>query len=671
MVTGSLKLRWVEDKGCKVKGVGAILVFENFILRDVALEGYGVRFNKGCSRVLDAQESLVCLVLPFGKVFRVDFLSSSGPFRCFVASPSSVLWKWHRRLSHLSFDLHAKLSSLDLIRGLPKLKNERDRVCHPCRHGKMVAAFHIPAVNQVMTARPGELLRMDTVRPSRVQSVGGKWYVLVIVDDFSPLCNDNGLESKNDHFKAFCHSQGLEHQFSSPYVPQQNGVVEHKNRTPVEMARMMLDEHRTPRKFEAKAMNTACYVSNPVLNKTSYELRFGWQPKVSHLWVFGCRCFVLKQGNLDKFKPCSSDGVFLGYATHSRAYRIWLLDSGKIVETCDDEIGTTIFEDDEEDVGVFGNTAPAAAPEPAASLLEDDEGAPAPSPSTTWEQPPLDTPVHASRLVEDVGEVTTKPQLSRMVQRDHPSRNIIGGMNERVTRSRSTSIASFAHSAFVASFEPHDVGHALSDPNWVNAMHEKLENFERFRVWVLDEPPPHCNPIGTKWVFKNKQGEDGVVVRNKARLVAQGFCQKQGIDYEETIALEEVYVRQPPSFELPKFSNRVFKLQKALYGLKQAPRAWYERLRKFLVDQGFQMGSVDKTVVLLRHGKDLLIVQIYVDDIIFGRSSHALCSKFSEQMSREFQMSIMGELQLFLGLQIRQTPQGTFVHQSKYTRDLL
>ncbi|WVZ98041.1 hypothetical protein U9M48_043524 [Paspalum notatum var. saurae] len=294
-----------------------------------------------------------------------------------------------------------------------------------------------------------------------------------------------------------------------------------------------------------------------------------------------------------------------------------------------------------------------------------------------------------------------------MVQRDHPSRNIIGGLNERVTRSRSTSLAHIAHSAFVASFKPHDVGHALSDSNWVNAMHEELENFERNQVWVLVEPPPHCSPIGTKWVFKNKQGEDGVVVRNKARLVAQGFCQKEGIDYEETFApvarleairillafaasegfklfqmdvksaflngfiKEEVYVRQPPGFEHPKFPNRVFKLQKALYGLKQAPRAWYERLRKLVVGQGFQMGSVDKTLFLLKHGKDFLIVHIYVDDIIFRGSSHALCSKFSEQMSREFEISMMGELYFFLGLQIRQTPQGTFVHQSKYTRDLL
>ncbi|WVZ52981.1 hypothetical protein U9M48_003976 [Paspalum notatum var. saurae] len=233
-------------------------------------------------------------------------------------------------------------------------------------------------------------------------------------------------------------------------------------------------------------------------------------------------------------------------------------------------------------------------------------------------------------------------------------------------------------------------------------MHEELENFERNHVWDLVEPPPNCRPIGTKWVFKNKQGENGMVVRNKARLVAQGFCQKEGIDYEETFAPvarleairilltfaapkgfklqqmdvksaflngfieEEVYVRQPSGFESARFPNQVYKVRKALYGLKQAPRAWYTRLKSFLLKSGFVMASVDKTLFLLSHEGDTLLVQIYVDDIIFSGSSHALVSSFAEQMSREFEMSLMDELQFFLGLQIKQGPEGTFVHQAKY-----
>ncbi|WVZ84569.1 hypothetical protein U9M48_031594 [Paspalum notatum var. saurae] len=199
-------------------------------------------------------------------------------------------------------------------------------------------------------------------------------------------------------------------------------------------------------------------------------------------------------------------------------------------------------------------------------------------------------------------------------------------------------------------------------------MHEKLENFERNHLWDLVEPPPNYRPIGTKW------GEHGMVVRNKARFVAQGFCQKEGIDYEETFAPkplefclplrprktsnyiewklaflngyieEEFYVRQPPGFESAKFPDWVYKLRKALYGLKQAPIAWYARLKSFLFKSGFVMGSVDKTLFLLSRDSDTLIVQIYVDDIIFGGSSHPL---------------------------IKQGPKGTFVHHAKYTRDIL
>jgi hypothetical protein len=199
-------------------------------------------------------------------------------------------------------------------------------------------------------------------------------------------------------------------------------------------------------------------------------------------------------------------------------------------------------------------------------------------------------------------------------------------------------------------------------------MHEELENFERNQIWTLVDPPRDGNVIGTKWVFKNKQGADGEVVSNKAHLVPQGFSQVKSLDFEEIFALvarleairillaftafkgfklyqmdvkstflngviqEKVFVRQPPSFENLKYPNRVYKLSKALYGLKQAPRAWYARLKTSLLDHGYVMRSIDKTLFTLKHDNDFLLAQIYVDDFIFGGSSHVLVSNFQEIM---------------------------------------
>jgi isopentenyldiphosphate isomerase len=132
-----------------------------------------------------------------------------------------------------------------------------------------------------------------------------------------------------------------------------------------------------------------------------------------------------------------------------------------------------------------------------------------------------------------------------------------------------------------------------------------------------------------------------------------------------------VFVRQPLGFENPKYPNRVYTLSKALYRLKQAPRAWYVRLKTFLLEHGYVIRSIDKTLFNLNHGNDFLLVQIYVDDIIFGGSSHALISSFQEMMENKFQMSMMRELTFFLGIQVKQTKQDTFVHQVKYTKDLM
>jgi transposase InsO family protein len=138
----------------------------------------------------------------------------------------------------------------------------------------------------------------------------------------------------------FCLEHGVDQQFSALCVPQQNGVMERKNRTLVEMARMMLDEYRTPRHFLADAISTACYISNriflrSIVHLTPLELHFGRKPSVSHLRSFGSKCFILKHENLDKFMSRSLHGLLLGYTPHDRSYRVFNLETNTIVESCD------------------------------------------------------------------------------------------------------------------------------------------------------------------------------------------------------------------------------------------------------------------------------------------------------------------------------------------------
>nr|AAN05371.1 Putative retroelement [Oryza sativa Japonica Group]AAP53179.1 retrotransposon protein, putative, Ty1-copia subclass [Oryza sativa Japonica Group] len=428
--------------------------------------------------------------------------------------------------------------------------------------------------------------------------------------------SDNGSEFKNTNIEDYCDDLGIKHELSATYLPQQNGVVERKNRTLIEMAMTMLDEYGVSDSFWAEAINTACYATNRLylhrlLKKTSYVLIVGRKPNVAYFRVFGCKCYIYRKGvRLTKFESrCCDEGFLLGYASNSKAYQVYNKNKGIVEETADVQF-------DETNGSQEGH-----------ENLDD---------------------------VDDEGLMRDMKNMS------------------------------------IGDVKPIE-----------------LNNFARNKVWTLIERPRDHNAIGTKWVFRNNQDENRLVVRNKARLVTQGFTQVEGLDFGETFApvarleairillgfascfdiklfqmdvksaflngeiAELVFVEQPPGFEDPKNSNHVCKLSKGLYGLKQAPRAWYERLRDFLLSKDFKIGKVDTTLFTKIIGDDFFVCQIYVDDIIFGSTNEVFCKEFGDMMSREFEMSMIGELSFFLRLQIKQLKDGTFLSQTKYIKDLL
>nr|GFB56141.1 retrovirus-related Pol polyprotein from transposon TNT 1-94 [Tanacetum cinerariifolium]GFB56228.1 retrovirus-related Pol polyprotein from transposon TNT 1-94 [Tanacetum cinerariifolium] len=259
----------------------------------------------------------------------------------------------------------------------------------------------------------------------------------------------------------------------------------------------------------------------------------------------------------------------------------------------------------------------------------------------------------------------------------------------------------------VSRTEPKNIKEAMADSTWIESMQEELNQFNRLDVWELVDRPLCTNVINLKWLWKNKRDEENTVIRNKSRLVAKGYAQKEGVDFEESFApvarleavrlfiayaayksftiyqmdvktvflygplKKKVYVNQPDGFVDPYHPDKVYRLKKALYGLKQAPRAWYDELSKFLLSKGFTKGSIDPTLLITKHRGDILLVQIYVDDIIFGSTNPNLSKRFEKLMHSKFEMSMTGEPKFFLGIQIHQSPCGIFINQAKYAQEIL
>ncbi|GJS72302.1 retrovirus-related pol polyprotein from transposon TNT 1-94 [Tanacetum coccineum] len=440
-----------------------------------------------------------------------------------------------------------------------------------------------------------------------------------------------------------------------------NGT-EFKNKEMNQFCKRKVDS-KLPTTFWAEAVNTACYVQNRVLvtkphNKTPYELFHGRKLALCFMRPFGYPVTILNTiDHLGKFDGKADEGFFIGYSINSKAFRVkleWrqylekitlLIHHSLKVQKVLLMLDSNLQEMMKRSYAVGAKTSIELLDDPNMPELED----------IVYSDDDEDVGAEADMNNLDVFMPVSLIPTTR-VNKDHLVKQIIGDLNLAPQTRR-----------MAKSLEEH----------------------------------------GTKWVFKNKKDERGIVIKNKARLVAQGYTQEEGIDYDEVFAPvarieairlflayasfkdfvvyqmdvksaflygkieEEVYVCQPPGFEDPDFPDRVYKVEKALYGLHQAPRAWYETLSTYLLDNGFQRGKIDKTLFIRRDKGDILLVQVYVDDIIFGSTKKSLCTEFEKMMHKKFQMSSMGELTFFLGLQVKQKEDGIFISQDKYVTEIL
>ncbi|GJR10330.1 retrovirus-related pol polyprotein from transposon TNT 1-94 [Tanacetum coccineum] len=525
-------------------------------------------------------------------------MMASSPICLLSKASKTKSWLWHRRLSHLNFGSINHLARHGLVRGLPKLKFEKDHLCSACALGKSSKKPHKPKSEDTNQEKL-YLLHMDLCGPMRVASVNGKKYILVIVDDYSRFTwvkclrskdeapafiinflkmiqvrlketvrrirTDNGTEFVNQTLREYYEKVGISHETSVARSPQQNGVVERRNRTLIEAARTMLIYAKAPLFLWAEAVATACYTQNRSMirrrhGKTPYELLHNKPPDLSYLHVFGALCYPTNDSeNLGKLQPKADIGIFIGYAPTKKAFRIYNRRTRRIIETIHvdfDELTAMASEHSssgpalhemtpvsissglvpnppsstpfvppsrsdwdllfqpmfDESLNVDLHAPEVIAPIPEAVAPEHAVSTGSPS-STTVDQDAPSPKVSSDQSSSDIIHKIVHPdhQVSEHTSKwtkDHPLENIIGALDRPVsTRLQLHEQALFCYyDAFLTS------------------------------VWELVPPPDKAFVISLKWIYKVKLDELGGILKNKARLVARGYRQEEGIDFEESFA---------------------------------------------------------------------------------------------------------------------------------------
>ncbi|GJU89945.1 putative ribonuclease H-like domain-containing protein [Tanacetum coccineum] len=649
------------------QGTCHILLTLNKLMEDMLpLE---VTPKEGKSQAEITDESHVLLKVPRkNNMYSFDLkniVPKGGLNYLFVKATSDESKLWHRRLRHINFKTMNKMVKGNLVRGLPSKLFEIDQTCVACPKGKQHRAFSkFKIVSSI--SQPLHMLHIDLFGPTFVKRLRKKMFCLVVTDDYSRFSWVFFLATKDE-------TSGI----LKSFITGVKNLVDQRVKV-IRCPATILNTIYHLGKFDGKAdegffvgylINSKAFrVYNSRTRIVEENLHVQFSENTPNIvesrpnWLFDIDALTKSMNykpvsSLDvEFKP-SSDGEKKVDDDQEKDDNVSSTNNVNVVSSTINVAGI--------EVNVVGAKSSIELPnDPNMPKLEDivysddDEGVGAEADMNNLDAFMLvshipTTRVHKDHPVEQIiRDLNSAPQTRRMIK-NLEEHSLFSSIQQR-TNHKDFQNCLFA--CFLSQEEPKKVIYALKDPSWIESMQEELLQ------------------------FKNKKDERGIMIKKKARLVAQGYTQEEGIDYDEMDVKsafiygkieEEVYVCQPPGFEDPDFPDRVYKIEKALYRLHQAPRAWYETLSTYLLDNRFQRGKIDKTLFTRRDKGDILLIQVYVDDIIFGSTNKSLCTEIEKMMHKKFQMSSIGELTFFLGLQVKQKEDGIFINQDKYVTEIL
>ena len=714
----------------------------------MASMGAEVRFDKEkCVVVKNGQEFVIGTLID-EKLYAVNTAEYAH-----ISSTSSETSPqiWHHRFGHLNFNYIKQLSTKEMVQGMNcDTKKSAKTECDACVVGKM-AKKPFPAQSQSRATRPYEIVHSDVCGPLQVESKGGSKYMLTFTDDYSRystvyflksksevlpkfmefvnftekntgyqikmIRSDNGGEYISTDFDSFCTKKGISRQFTSPYSPAQNGTAERLNRTIIESARSMLHQANLPLSFWAEACNTAVYLHNrsptsALQDMTPFECLFGKKPDVSHLKVFGCVSYsYVPDSQRQKLDAKACKAIFVGYPTGVKGYKLYDLQKKKFIvsrNVCffeerfdhfDDEVKpvpadlASIFPDADEEVMQVPEV-----PVPETPTVGDvREENPEPD-NAANELPEPELPASRENI-EQVGERSKARPLRRTYEDSFMEevRNLRGERERRKPRRFEDDDCMRAELLTSEIDEPKSLHEALNrkeSVQWQEAVNAEYSSLMKNDTWELVPPPKDKNIVGSRWVLKVKRDENGAVDRFKARLVAQGYSQMKGIDYDEVFSpvaryasvrsllalanahdLEihqmdvktaflngsldcEIYMSQPEGFVDPERPDYVCKLKKSIYGLKQSARCWNTTLDEYLKCTGYHKSNADGCIYTKsKKAADghisYVILGVYVDDLVPVSNDPAMLKEEKAALCNKFEMVDQGEIHYLLGMSIK------------------